>query len=563
MNEVLAEKKVDFLQFLYQVERISLGTLDTVRGEGLSEADSIKKIVEMGRIDDAEAKRLQTLFEHHEQANLSHFDDKLKDLVSENIAKQYILLPIKRENEKLYVAFSNPLDSDALTAVTQATREHIVPLLAKRDELKMLITSTYRHYREIVNLADHINVIALDQLSAQLKDYEIVTNVSESIISSLLDTILDDAIEQNASDIHIESSRYALKLRYRISGTLIEQAEMPMEIADYVLRRLLVISEGDITQMLLPQDTSFEHAYRGSQHSLRMSTLFTSSGYSIVLRILMEPSFYTSLKNFVVEDEAYAEITQYLTAKNGMMLLTGPTSSGKTTTLYASLNYVNDSETKIITMEDPVESELKGLNQVEVAPDAGLDFADVIRSTLRQNPDVLMVGEIRDATSAVMAMRAAITGIMVMSTLHTKTCSATVLRLLDLGVDPGMISIGLKLTIAQRLVRCICPYCKEEHKPSENEISALKVIKPEVLEKTFYRGKGCEMCVNTGFGEVRAVFEVLRMDTGLSRLIADGNVGEFAKAVREKLEGKTLLDKAFDMALKGVTTIDEVIKLYF
>jgi MSHA biogenesis protein MshE len=559
MTEVLG-KPLDFLTFLRQVSNYPL--------DGISALPEGKNAIEWlyheknFRLD--ELKLYYDCWLSIPQYKIEKIDLGLSKYIPEEIARRYLALPVKLDNEALIIAFANPLEVNAVGAVVQAVRNFkVVPAIAKREDLEYSLQSAFQHIEEMQDLAEQLNVLAIEENVKKVSDYEVATVEDDSQVSQLLNTILNDAIEQNASDIHIEYENETLHVRYRIATVLVEQASLPRNTADILLRRLLIISKGDITELRLPQDTSFDYVYREKKYGVRASFLFTSTGYTVVLRLLKGSSFYQLLKNFIYEEAVYHSLERFLNGRSGMLLISGPTSSGKTTTIYSALSYVNNPSTKIITMEDPVESEIPGVNQVEINPAIGLDFSDVIRSCLRQNPDVLMVGEIRDQVSASMSLRAAVTGIMVMATIHTKNTSAIILRLLDLGVEPAMIAMGINLMVSQRLVLLLCDHCKAVTSLTQTELQLLDALDPQYRLQSFYTCPGCVQCSFTGYSGPLAIFELLEMDQELANSILSQERHKFAELADHKLQGKTLLDKALGLALEGKISLKEVFKISY
>ncbi|MCD6046935.1 MAG: biosis protein MshE [Gammaproteobacteria bacterium] len=559
MTEVLG-KPLDFLTFLRQVSTYPL--------DGISALPDGKNAIEW--LYNEKNFRLDELRLYYDcwlaipQYKIEKVDLGLTKYIPEEIARRYLALPVKLDNEELIIAFANPLKVEAVAAVVQAVRNFkVIPAIAKEEDLEYALQSAFQHVEEMQDLAEQLNVLAIEENVKKVSDYEVATVEDDSQVSQLLNTILNDAIEQNASDIHIEYENQTLHVRYRIATVLVEQASLPRNTADILLRRLLIISKGDITELRLPQDTSFDYIYREKKYGVRASFLFTSTGYTVVLRLLKGSSFYQSLRNFIYEDTVYQSLEKFLNGRSGMLLISGPTSSGKTTTIYSALSYVNNASTKIITMEDPVESEIPGVNQVEINPAIGLDFSDVIRSCLRQNPDVLMVGEIRDQVSASMSLRAAVTGIMVMATIHTKNTSAIVLRLLDLGVEAAMIAMGINLMVSQRLVLLLCDHCRVVTPLTETELQVLDALDPKYRLQSFYTCSGCVQCSFTGYSGPLAIFELLEMDQELANSILSQERHKFAEIADKKLQGKTLLDKALGLALEGKISLKEVFKISY
>ena len=554
------EKLIAFSQFLFQIGVVNEKFLNSL--EDKTNNDEVTaQLKEYYELEQEEIDDYFSSYQHFDQASVDHIDEEITKKIPQETIRLNMAVPIAIKDNKLQVAMANPMSYKLLNNVTKNSPLPIHPVLALQQDIEAMIRQIMIKDENIKHYAGWLNMEVKNQaLHTQAYEEEFAQH-TDAPINKLIDTIIADAVEQNASDIHIEYTRFDFRVRLRIAGGLVEIVHLPGNIANIVLRRLLILSKGDITELYAPQDTSFQYSSNDIVRNMRMSTLPTLSGYSIVLRILMQADFY-QIEQLIVNTDAKTTICNFLDALNGMMLVTGPTSSGKTTTLYSALNYVDRPDLKTITMEDPVESEIPGTNQVEIMPDLGLDFADVIRSALRQNPDVLMVGEIRDTTSATMAMRAAITGIMVLGTLHAKNTQATALRLLDLDVDAAMVGLGLKLIVAQRLVRCICEFCKEKYTPTKAEEAFLAEQIPDYDNPEFYYGKGCQRCLNTGFHAVTSVYELLEIDDDIALAITTNNLKEYDELISKKLHLKHLINNAYYLASKEhVTTVQEVIKL--
>lgn len=554
------EKLIAFSQFLFQIGVVNEKFLNSL--EDKTNNDEVTaQLKEHYELQQDEIDDYFSSYQHFDQASVDHIDEEITKKIPQETIKLNMAVPIAIKDNKLQVAMANPMSYKLLNNLTKNSPLPIHPVLALQQDIEAMIRQIMIKDENIKHYAGWLNMEVKNQALHTQAQQEEFAQHTDAPINKLIDTIIADAIEQNASDIHIEYTRFDFRVRLRIAGGLVEIVHLPGNIANIVLRRLLILSKGDITELYAPQDTSFQYNSNDIVRNMRMSTLPTLSGYSIVLRILMQADFY-QLEQLIVNTDAKSTICNFLDALNGMMLVTGPTSSGKTTTLYSALNYVDRPDLKTITMEDPVESEIPGTNQVEIMPDLGLDFADVIRSALRQNPDVLMVGEIRDTTSATMAMRAAITGIMVLGTLHAKNTQATALRLLDLDVDAAMVGLGLKLIVAQRLVRCICEFCKEKYTPTKAEEAFLAEQIPDYDNPEFYQGKGCQRCLNTGFHAVTSVYELLEIDDDIALAITTNNLKEYDELISKKLHLKHLINNAYYLASKEhITTVQEVIKL--
>jgi MSHA biogenesis protein MshE len=378
--------------------------------------------------------------------------------------------------------------------------------------------------------------------------------------------MFEKALRARASDIHIEPQERHLRVRFRIDGVLHVQTEADAKIAGAVALRLKLMSGLDISEKRLPQDGRFHVKLKQGSVDVRISTLPTQHGESVVMRLLNQSAGLLQLDGMGLPADVAAAVRRCLDRPNGMFLVTGPTGSGKTTTLYAALNALNDNERKIITVEDPIEYRLPGLNQVQVLEKIDLSFARVLRAALRQDPDVILVGEMRDQTTAEIGMRAAMTGHLVLSTLHTNDALSTPLRLVDMGVPRYMVGLSLHLVLAQRLVRTICPACGEPHTPDAHHLGwlrqALGAECDAVLARTpLRRGRGCDVCSHTGYSGRTGVYEFLEMTPELVEAMNDDDPVRFTQAGRRQMAGRTLRRDALRLVLEGRTTLDEALRV--
>jgi len=375
--------------------------------------------------------------------------------------------------------------------------------------------------------------------------------------------VFEEALRARASDIHIEPQERSLRIRFRIDGQLHIQTEADVKIASAVALRLKLMSGLDISERRLPQDGRFNVKLKTGMVDVRISTMPTQHGESVVMRLLNQSSGILSLDRLDMPPRVRAAVQRTISRHNGMMLVTGPTGSGKTTTLYAALSSLNSSARKIITVEDPVEYRLPGLNQVQVMEKIDLSFDRVLRAALRQDPDVILVGEMRDQHTAEVGMRAAMTGHMVLSTLHTNDALSTPIRLLDMGVPRYMVALSLQLVLAQRLVRVICPQCGEPHTPDAHEVAWLRLADAggPIEDLQLRRGRGCAECNDTGYSGRAGIYEFVEMTQELVQALNDGDNSRFAKLGRAQMEGLTLRHDALRLVLAGRTTVEEAMRV--
>jgi len=499
--------------------------------------------------------------------NLSkvRISEEILDLVPKEMARAYKLAPICRLGNKLFVAMADPLNVLALDDLRQRTKLEIVPMIttersvsealsgvnsasAAMDQMLKEAAETTDDIQEITQKRDDID---LDKLAHESEDAPVV---------KIVNLILVQALKEKASDIHIEPFEKTLKLRYRVDGNLIEASSPPKSLQLPIASRIKILAGLDIAERRLPQDGRFRIRVSGKEVDLRISILPTVYGEKIVIRLLDKGALSGSVNQLGMDDYTLAAFKKAIDAPHGMILVTGPTGSGKTTTLYSVLQELNSPEYNIVTVEDPIEYQLIGINQVAVKSDIGLDFAGALRSILRQDPDIVMIGEIRDNETADIAVKAALTGHQVLSTLHTNDAAGAISRLDDMGIEPFLIASSILLTCAQRLVRKICPNCKEEFSP-EPEVFAALGIEEAGEETTFYHGVGCDRCKRRGYLGRAAIIEVLPVSETIRRLIIKRASAAVIKnqAVSEGM--KTLRMVGIDKAREGITTLEEVLRV--
>ena len=389
---------------------------------------------------------------------------------------------------------------------------------------------------------------------------KLTSAASDNKIVRLINLVLLQAIKDKASDIHFEPFEDEFKMRYRIDGILYEMVPPPMHLAMPIVSRIKIMANLDISERRLPQDGRIELTVSGSPVDLRVSILPTMFGESVVMRVLDRSNVQLNMDKIGLRASDYEKMVDIIKRPNGIVVVTGPTGSGKTTTLYSALTELNNHETKILTAEDPVEYDIDGLVQCQVNTDQDLTFARLLRSFLRQDPDVILVGEIRDLETAQIAVQASLTGHLVFTTLHTNDAPSTILRLVDLGIESFLITATVEAIVAQRLVRRICTQCKEEYKPSNEELLELKLHQEDVAERTFYRGKGCDSCNHSGYRGRLALFEIMEFDDSLRELILSQASTAVLRIEAQKRGMRSLRESGLLSIYDGQTTIDEVVR---
>ena len=482
-------------------------------------------------------------------------------LLPETLARRYRAIVLMDRKTGLLVGMVDPSDIFAYDDIHKILKRPMSLALVREQDLLMAMDTVYRREDEISSLAEELDEelsetdIDLDQL-AQSDDVE------NAPVVRLLQTIFEDAMQVKASDIHIEPDEKVLRIRMRIDGVLNEQVMNEKRIVAALVSRLKLMSGLNISEKRLPQDGRFHIKIKNHSIDVRLSTMPTQHGESVVMRLLDQNEGILNLDDIGMDEAVLERFRKSIHRPHGLVLLTGPTGSGKTTTLYAALNELNTSEQKIITAEDPVEYRLERISQVQINAKIGLTFSNVLRTALRQDPDIILIGEMRDAETADIAVRSAMTGHMVLSTLHTNDAISSVYRLQDMGIEGYLIATSLQAIVAQRLVRKICDNCKTEHTLDEHEMSWLQgAVSTTLVSNDFVQGSGCHLCNNTGYKGRQGVHEILEINEELADAFRHGDANEFVQKARLAPGYKPLVNSALELAQQGITTIAEVLKL--
>jgi type IV pilus assembly protein PilB len=446
--------------------------------------------------------------------------------------------------------------------VRAKTKSNIEPAVATESEIRSAISQYYGVGGSIEDVIKSIDMKTMEiEEGKEETEPERLRNIAEEApIIKLVNLIILQAIRDKASDIHVEPEDDSLKIRFRVDGILHEEATIPKQMQAAVLSRMKIMSDMNIATKRIPQDGRFRLNLEGGQIDMRVSSLPTIFGENIVMRILETTSILIGMERLGFDEQNLEKFKSLIVKPHGIILVTGPTGSGKTTTLYSALNTINTPDKNIITIEDPVEYQMKMVRQSQINPKAGLTFATGLRSILRQDPDIIMVGEIRDLETAEIAVQAALTGHLVFSTLHTNDAPSSLTRLTDMGVEPFLISSSVIGIVAQRLVRTICPNCKQSYTPSKEVIDEIGVQLPKGDLK-FYRGTGCKNCKNTGYKGRLGIFEMLMLNDKIRDLILAKTSSTQIKRVAQEAGMRTLREDGIVKMLAGVTTIDEVIRV--
>jgi type IV pilus assembly protein PilB len=594
---------------------------DLLYREGLITADQLSKalqegqqngsrvgynLVKLGFIQEIELTKMLAKQHKMPAVDLSRFevDPKIAHMIPNDLARKNLVVPLKRDGRTLTVAMADPSNLGVLEDLKFITRYDIFPVIAGEYTLRTIIEKTYggTDEQEMASLMDTISEIesvddveVMEETDDEVNAAALQAQMEDAPVVKLINAILTDAVKRGASDVHFECFEHELRVRYRIDGALLEVMKPPMKLKAALISRFKIMSQLNIAERRVPQDGRIKLKMGNKVIDFRVSTLPTLFGEKIVLRILDKGNLTFDLEKFGIEPRAEHDLMEAVSNPYGMVLVTGPTGSGKTTTLYSALSKVNLIDVNIMTAEDPVEYNLFGINQVLVRTEIGMTFAAALKAFLRQDPNIIMVGEIRDLETGGIAIKAALTGHMVLSTLHTNSAPETVTRLLDMGLEPFNVASALNLVLAQRLVRRICSNCKEQYQPPPEELSAAKVtlettlgelrftqqalndtkskaskeaapflqhvsLDTKIGQLGFFKGRGCEQCNGTGLKGRQGVYEVMVMTPKIRKLVMQ-NVG--AVEIRDGAVEEGMLTLRMDAwlkVMKGITTTEQMIR---
>ncbi len=484
----------------------------------------------------------------------------LSEIIPKKMANNYGLVPVKQEGDSLYVAMSDPLNFVALEDVKAVSKKRIIPLIATEESIQRNIGSLY---------GNEGAARAIEEMKREMNDAPAAVIFGDSFLSNnidndeqsaptirLVNSLIERAVSERASDIHIEPAENEVRVRMRIDGLLRQIMIVPKDLQSSVISRLKIMGGMDITERRIPQDGRSNAKVKKADIDLRMSTLPTIYGEKLVIRLLDKNTQLLDKAKIGLTGEDLEKYMRLINQKGGgVVLIAGPTGSGKSSTLYTMIRELNTEQSNLITLEDPVEYNIAGINQVQINEKTGMTFSGGLRAILRQDPDIIAVGEIRDGETAEIAMRAAITGHLVLSTIHTNSSIATLDRLLDIGVEPYLISSALNGVVSQRLVRRICPHCRKEYEPTQEELASIGLSHEN---HGFYHGEGCPMCFGTGYRGRVAVFEILVMDRKVKNAISSGaKREELAEIIHSHKGFVALADNCRRLVLEGVTTVEE------
>ena len=499
-------------------------------------------------------------FNHYEFIDLTDIEvpDEAIKLMTAGTARESNVVPISTDGLSVKLAVADPSDFGMIQKLSFIMNKEIVPVVASLEQIRELIDKVYPQ-DDVDNSAPLIDFSEIENEFAQADAGRAGEDTGEGGVIKLVNKILSEGVELRASDIHIEPFATRVRIRYRVDGVLVEKENPPYRYLLPILSRLKIMAGIDISEKRRPQDGRIKTSLKGRDFDLRLSLLPTVYGQSAVMRILDRSNIKVNIRDLGLAEDDFARFQNLIKRPNGIFLVTGPTGSGKTTTLYSAINELNTTERKIITAEDPVEYYLPGINQCEVKHNIGLDFARIIRAMLRQAPNVILVGEIRDAETAKIAIEASLTGHLVFSTLHTNDAPSAITRLIDIGVQPFLVASSIIAVMAQRLVRRICPKCKEPYTPTPADIKASGLTAEQIGNGKFVRGKGCSNCNKTGYRGRQGIYEMLRLDGKLREMAFKGSSAQEMRRHAKAKGMRNLLDDGMLKVCKGMTTFEEVL----
>jgi len=546
------------------------GTLDiTAAAEAVKESEATDKPIERVLVDrelltkEQFCQGLADLLatEPYDVDTFGALPETLR-LIPAGLARLHQVLPVGAEGNTIYACFVDPFNSQAVEDLRFALNRDIQPVIGWPESVAATIREHYG-----------TEATSIEDILAQLSDTEVTLDEGEEFnamaitkeanaapIIRFVDLILDKAIAARASDIHFEPFEADFKVRYRVDGALYEMDPPPRHLALPIISRVKVMSNLNIAERRLPQDGRIQRTVNGKQVDLRVSVLPTSHGESVVLRVLDRASVNLDLETLGLPTDIYTYIEELIQKPNGIFIVTGPTGSGKTTTLYSCLRKINTIDSKLLTAEDPVEYEIDGIIQVPINEGIGLTFARVLRAFLRQDPDRILVGETRDTETAQIAIQASLTGHLVFTTLHTNDSTGAVTRLIDMGVEPFLISASLECVLAQRLIRKICTVCKVSYEPSEQALNSLNLSPYDIGDKHFYYGKGCDACNHTGYKGRQGIFELLKISDPIREMINERKSNVIIRQKSIELGMTPIREDGLRAIFDGQTTIEEVVK---
>jgi type IV pilus assembly protein PilB len=560
----MAKTRGDFTDILVRRQILSPDQLEEAKG--LVQSTGVKMQDALVKLEYATVEQIMTAIAEFHGLQFIDLTEvtipaAVVELVPESVARENVVLPLSQDNGALKIIMSDPSDFDTVQKLQFILNKDIQPVLAPREQI---IEAINRHYGQtetesVDSMLAEFTDTAIDFTETEASHAGTSFEESDAPVVKLCNLIIQEAVSLRASDIHIEPFADRVRIRYRIDGMLVERDSPPRRLLAPMLSRLKIMGSIDIAEKRRPQDGRIKMTIGGKHYDLRVSLLPTNMGQSCVMRILDRTSIQVSIKDLGFAEDDFRRFQNIIKRPNGIFLVTGPTGSGKTTTLYAALNELNRPDRKIITAEDPVEYYLPGVNQVEVKHQIGLDFARIIRAMLRQAPNIILVGEIRDRETAEIAVQASLTGHLVFSTLHTNDAPSAITRLVDIGIQPFLVASSVIAIMAQRLVRLVCPKCKAPDQPSSSELKASGLTPEQIKRATFMRGRGCSHCNHTGYRGRKGIFEMMRLNATVREMTFKREPTQTIRRQARLLGMRTLLEDGLNKALMGITTLEEVL----
>ena len=566
-TQVIMQKQDPAISYILKENILDEKTLQKVLKEEKTSGQSLINILKKDKlVDEEQLTRIIAAGNKIEFINLSPdmVYPMAAHMISYEIAKQHNVIPVKKDGDNLMVAMSEPWNLVVRDQIGMKTGCKVVPVAATPNAIKQAI----RYHFDVRNITRQaIASMRLKEGAAKTKPGDIDgksksprVRVRDDPITKLVSSIISGAIDIGASDVHIEPQEPDMRVRYRIDGLLRDAIDVPSSAQQEVVSHIKVLAEMDISERRAPQDGHITQEHAGRNYDLRVSSLPSIGGEKIVIRILDQSTDKWSLDQIVTSPDDNKKFRSLVKNPYGMLLLTGPTGSGKTTTLYSILQLLNTPERNIVTVEDPVEYRLDGITQVQVKPLAGMTFASVLRNILRQDPDVILVGEIRDLETAEIAISAALTGHLVLSTLHTNDAAGAISRLVTLGIPSFLVASALLGTASQRLIRTVCPKCREPYTPSSEELKKLFASSGKSEKVQLYRGQGCSYCYRSGYRGRKAIYEILCVSPEIRRMVVETSSDSAVKqqAINEGM--KTLRNSGIEQVLNGSTAFEELLR---
>lgn len=557
----MAKARGDYGDILVKNQVISSDQLQESRDvmkNGGSLQDALLKLEYATPLQVAKAVAEFNGYEFMDLTDIEVPEDAMK-LMTAATARESNVVPISTDGVSVKLAVADPSDFALIQKLSFIMNKEIIPVVASLEQIRDLVNKVYPQ-DDVDESAPLIDFSEIENEFAQADAGRAAgDDSSEGGVIKLVNRILSEGVELRASDIHIEPFATRVRIRYRVDGVLVEKENPPYKYLMPILSRLKIMAGIDISEKRRPQDGRIKTSLKGRDFDLRLSLLPTVYGQSAVMRILDRSNIKVNIRDLGFAEDHFALFLNLIKRPNGIFLVTGPTGSGKTTTLYSAINELNTTERKIITAEDPVEYYLPGINQCEVKHNIGLDFARIIRAMLRQAPNVILVGEIRDPETAKIAIEASLTGHLVFSTLHTNDAPSAITRLIDVGVQPFLVASSIIAVLAQRLVRRICPKCKEPYTPTPADIKASGLTPEQVAGAKFMHGKGCSNCNKTGYRGRQGIYEMLRLDGKLREMAFKGASAQEMRRYSKSKGTRNLLDDGMLKVCKGMTTFEEVL----